>query len=97
MVIGDIKEFQQGQLSKLEHWKKQEKRIKKGIYQMHIMIDSECTKTFTRENKADKKQTKGTQKEKQGKEEKQSGYTKTDLRCEMEKMLASANQNLIQN
>ena len=41
MQIGNLQEFQQQQLSKVEKRKKEEEKIKKGIYQMHVMVNDQ--------------------------------------------------------
>lgn len=94
MLIGDYKEFRQGQLNKVERCKKEAERIKKGIYQMHVMVESECTKTLDKEQQQAQKEVERTEKDGQGKGEKQKTY-KTDLNGEMEKMLAAANRSFI--
>ena len=49
MQIGNLQEFQQQQLSKVEKRKKEEEKIKKGIYQMHVMVNDQIMETFTKE------------------------------------------------
>lgn len=94
MLIGTKQEFEQGQMSKLERCRKEEKRIKKGIYRMHVMVESECTETFTKENSVRKSRTKDTQGEEGEKKEEQREKKNTDIRIEMEKMLSTVNKNV---
>ena len=59
-AIGDIQEFKQQQLSKVERRKKEEEKIKKGIYQMHVMVEGQCMDTLTEECEKGGKGTAGT-------------------------------------
>lgn len=94
MLIGSKQEFEQGQMSKLERCKKEEERIKKGIYRMHVMVESECTETFTKENRVRRSRIKDTQ-DKEGEEkEEQKEKKNTDIRIEMEKMLSTVSKNV---
>ncbi len=94
MLIGDYKEFKQGQLNKVERCKKEAERIKKGVYQMHVMVENECTETLDKEQQQAQEKVERTDKDGQGNEKKQKTY-KTDLNGEMEKMLAAANRCFI--
>lgn len=91
MVIGDMQEFRQQQLAKAEKRKKEDEKIKKGIYQMHVMVEGQCMDTFTKE--CEKNGTAGT---KAGEGETESGAEenkKTDVRTEMERMFAAGSRN----
>lgn len=89
MNIGNIQEFQQQQMSKVEKRKKEDEKIKKGIYQMQVMIDSQCMETFTKECEKNEKRTADTQSEEKetGKEQQES--KKTDIQTELKKMIAA--------
>ena len=47
--IGDMQEFKASQLRRVEQKKEEEKQIKKGIYQMQVLIDSQLGETFDKE------------------------------------------------
>lgn len=89
MNIGNIEEFKQQQMSKVERRKKEDEKIKKGIYQMQVMIDSECMETLTKECEKNGKQTAGTQSEENGTKREQSESKKTDIQSALEKMVAT--------
>lgn len=88
-AIGDIQEFKQQQLSKVERRKKEEEKIKKGIYQMHVMVEGQCMDTLTEECEKGGKGTAGTKvKDTQDSASKKDG-AKTDPHTEMERMFAA--------
>ncbi len=91
MLIGDFNEFKQQQLSKVEKRKKEEKRIKKGIYQMHVMVNDQCMETFMKEQK--KTEAKGdepnTKDDHSKPENPKNSSQKTDAQTEMERMLST--------
>lgn len=47
--IGDMQEFKASQLRRVEQKKEEEKQIKKSIYQMQVLIDSQLGETFDKE------------------------------------------------
>ena len=90
MQIGNIREFQQQQLSKVEKCKKEEERIKRGIYRTKVMIDSQCSETFSKECERNRKRADSAKEEKDSKGEKQQNFEQLDIQEEMEKMIAAA-------
>lgn len=94
MKIGNIQEFQQQQLSKVEKRKKEDEKIKKGIYQMQVMIDSECMETLTKECEKNGKQTADAQSEEKGAEGEQKENKKADIQSEMKRLLFLGNKSL---
>ena len=96
-AIGDIQEFKQQQLSKVERRKKEEEKIKKGIYQMHVMVEGQCMDTLTEECEKGGKGTAGTKvKENQDTASQKEG-AKTDPHTEMERMFAAGRNAEQQN
>ena len=49
MKIGNAQNFMEKQMSKVEQRKEEEKKIKKGIYQMQVMLDSQSMETLMKE------------------------------------------------
>lgn len=88
MVIGDMKEFQLSQMSKVERCKKEAERIKKGIFQTKVMIDNACTETLSGECDKNQNPDRNVQKE-DGAKERQKTTRKPDIMQEMEKMIAA--------
>ena len=82
MQIGNMQEFRQQQLDKVRKRKEEEKKIKKGIYQMHAMIDSQCMEKVE-EKAQDVKNGEGSL------EGKTKENKKKDIQTEIEKMLAA--------
>lgn len=97
MKIGNIQSFMENQMSKVEQRKEEEKKIKKGIYQMQVMLDSQCTETLMKEcDKAEAKRTGGKKgSEDTGTESKEE--KRTDAQTEMEKMLSTARKVIALN
>ncbi len=91
MLIGDLNEFKQQQLGKVEKRKKEEERIKKGIYQMHVMVNDQCMETFMKEHKkAEANGDEPNAKDDHSKPENpKNSSQKTDARTEMERMLSA--------
>lgn len=87
MIIGDMKEFREQQMGKVEKRKKEDERIKKGVYQMHAMIEAQATETFCKECDKREKQT-DTEKAESEKEDAKREGRKTDVKTEIEKMLS---------
>ena len=68
---------------------KEEEKIKKGIYQMHVMVEGQCMDTLTEECEKGGKGTAGTKvKENQDTASQKEG-AKTDPHTEMERMFAA--------
>ncbi len=88
MQIGNMQEFRQQQLDKVRKRKEEEKKIKKGIYQMHAMVDSQCMETFDKEHKKVEENA-GNAKNETGSEGKTKENKKKDIQTEIEKMLAA--------
>ena len=93
--MGEMREFKQQQLSKVEKRKKEDEKIRKGVSQMHSMIQSSCMETLDEETKKSRErvservtnENKGESGEKPGKDK------KTDGKAEMEKMMAMGLRN----
>lgn len=88
MLIGDMQQFMRAQQLKVEQRQEEMKKIKKGIYQMQVKIDSQNMDTFIKEcDKNDKKtvDTK-TESEKEGSEKPEQKMV--DIKAEMEKMMS---------
>ncbi|MBD5395570.1 MAG: hypothetical protein HDR71_15215 [Lachnospiraceae bacterium] len=92
MPVGaDMDQFKQSQLGKVERRKEEDKKIKKAMYQMKMMIDCQNMETFDKERerveaKTEKAQTKSS---KETATRKPNGK-ETDMSTEMERMLAKA-------
>lgn len=91
MLIGDMQEFRQQQLSKVERRKKEDEKIKKGIYQMHVMVEGQCMDTLTKE--CEKNGTAGAKPEEGGEKNGTRENRKTDARTEMERMMAAGSRS----
>lgn len=91
MRIGNIDEFKAGQLGKVKMRKEEEKKIKKGIYQMHVMVESECMETLTKEQKKAESKKEDAKTEKESTNTQQVNEKKTDLQTEMEKLISMGN------
>ena len=87
MQIGDMKEFREQQLGKVEKRKKEDERIRKGVYQMHAMIEAQSTETFFKECDKTEKQNDTEKAESEKADAKREGR-KTDVKTEIEKMLS---------
>lgn len=88
MEIGNMKEFREQQLGKVEKRAKEEKRIKKGIYQMHAMIEAQSTETFFKECDKTAKQTDGEKAKDENTDAQRRENKKKDVKTEIEKMLS---------
>ena len=79
--MGEMREFKQQQLSKVEKRKKEDEKIRKGVSQMHSMIQSSCMETLDEETKKSRErvservtnENKGESGEKPGKDKKTDG------------------------
>ena len=102
MKIGNMQEFQASQLTKVERRKEEEKQIKKGIYQMQVLIDSQQEELFDKEIERSRERTKISREEAQEAEDVQNadsrmqGFKQTDLKQEMGRMMAMAAQFLME-
>lgn len=93
MPIGNIDEFKAGQMDKVKRRKEEEKKIKQGVYQMHVMVEGECMETLTEEQKkAESKKDNAGAREK-GAETEQKNEKKTDVQSEVEKLLAMGSKH----
>lgn len=97
MKIGNAQNFMEKQMSKVEQRKEEEKKIKKGIYQMQVMLDSQCMETLMKECDKSEAKRDGEKKgsEESGTESKES--KRTDAQTEMEKMLSAARKGIALN
>ena len=96
MQIGSLREFKQQQLMKVEKRKKEDERIRKGVSQMHSMIQSSCMETLDEEcKKEEKRNVRMTEAENaSGEKDGRSGREKkTDGKTEMEKMMSMGLRN----
>ncbi len=96
MQIGDLREFKQQQLTKVEKRKKEDERIRKGVSQMHSMIQSSCMETLDEEAKRSRERTSPEKAENDsaGEDGSKSGRDKkSDSRTEMEKMMSMGLRN----
>ncbi len=89
MEIGNIQEFRQQQLDKVRKRKEEEKKIKKGIYQMHVMVEDQCMETFDREHKKVEEKAQDVKNGEGGLEGNTKENKKKDIQTEIEKMLAA--------
>ncbi len=97
MVIGNMQEFREQQMGKVKKREEEEKRIKKGIYQMHVMIDAQSQETFDKECKKTEKQNPGLKEEREKSDLRRRETKKTDAQTEMEKMLSVGRKFLSMN
>ncbi|MCM1136063.1 MAG: hypothetical protein NC400_10860 [Clostridium sp.] len=88
MEIGNMQEFRQQQLDKVRKRKEEEKRIKKGIYQMHVMVDNQCMETFEKEQKKVEEKAQNAKTGENSSEGAAKENKKKDIQTEIEKMLA---------
>lgn len=95
MKIGNLQEFQQGQMSKVERRKQEEKQIKKGIYQMQMLIDCQNMETLDKEREKSRERTEDVRTESGEAEVKKQGKKKADIHTEMKKMMSVAKPNVI--
>ncbi len=94
MNIGNIREFQQSQMSKVERRKEEEKLIKKGVYQTKMMIRSQNMETLDEESKKSKERTELSRTKNQEAATKEQTRKKTDVHTEMKKMLSVSPKNI---
>lgn len=97
MQIGNMDEFRIGQLSKAEKRKEEDKKIKKGIYQMHVMVEGECMDTLNKEQEKIRRRQEAAKGEREGaetgKKTEQTPEQKADIRTEVEKLLSMGNKH----
>ena len=97
MKIGNVKDFMQQQSGKVKERREEMKRIKKGIYQMQVMLDAQESETLMKE--CDRAEAKRAE-EKKGSEGSDTGSKeskKTDPQTEMEKMLSTVRKGIALN
>ena len=92
MKIGNVKDFMQQQSGKVKERQEEMKRIKKGIYQMQVMLDAQESETLMKE--CDRAEAKRAE-EKKDTESKKG--RKTDPQTEMEKMLSTVRKGIALN
>lgn len=92
MQIGDIQQFMREQQIKVEQRQKEMKEIKKGIYQMQAMIDSQSMETLMKECEKNDKKTVDTKTESEKTASEKPEQKKTDIKAEMEKMMFMSKQ-----
>lgn len=88
MKIGNLDEFKASQIGKVKMRKEEEKKIKKGIYQMHVMVESECMETLTKEQKKAESSKERTGAEKESTKAEQKDEKSADIQAEIEKLLS---------
>jgi len=94
MIIGNIQEFKESQLGKVERRKQQDKQIKKGIYQMQMLIDCQNMETLDKESEKSKERTEISRSEGKKTETPKQEQKKTDIHTEMKKMMSVTKQQL---
>ena len=94
MQIGDMQQFRENQLLKVERRKQEEKQIKKGIYQMQMMIDCQNMETFDKEAEKSKERTEVSRMEQKRAESQDQEHKKTDVHTEMEKMMSVVGKSI---
>lgn len=88
MKIGNMDEFKASQVDKVRRRKEEEKKIKKGIYQMHVMVEGECMETLTEEQRKAEGKKESIKAEKKSTKEGQKEEKSTDIQSEIEKLLS---------
>lgn len=94
MQVGDMRQFFEAQQGKVKMRKEEEKRIKKGVYQMQMMIDCQNMETFDKEAKKSRERVQESEAAREETENQSWEQKKTDARTEMEKMLSAVGKNL---
>lgn len=94
MKIGNIQEFKEAQLGKVERRKQEEKQIKKGIYQMQMLIDCQSTEIFDKESERSKERTEASRTENKETGTQNQDHKKTDIHTEMKKMMSVTKQQI---
>lgn len=97
MQIGNMDEFRIGQLVKAEKRKEEDKKIQKGIYQMHVMVEGECMDTLNKEQEKIRRRQEAAKGEKEGTETEKKAEQKTeqkmDIQTEAEKLLSMGSKH----
>lgn len=97
MQIGNMDEFRIGQLAKAEKRKEEDKKIQKGIYQMHVMVEGECMDTLNKEQEKIRRRQEAAKGEKEGTETEKKAEQKTeqkmDIQTEVEKLLSMGSKH----
>ena len=94
MQVRDMRDFFASQQGKVKMRKEEEKRIKKGVYQMQMMIDCQNMETFDKEDKKSKERVQESEAGQKEAENQSQEKKKTDAKTEMEKMLSAVGKNL---
>lgn len=92
MTIGSMQEFTASQLGKVERRKQEEKQIKKGIYQMQMMIDCQNMETFNKESKKSRERTENASEKNREMESQSQERKKADVHTEMKRMMSATKQ-----
>ncbi len=92
MRIGNIQEFKESQMGKVLRRREEEKQIKKGIYQVQMMIDCQNAETLDEETKKSRERTESSRTAESEKEPQGQEHKKTDIHTEMKKMMSVARQ-----
>ena len=96
MQIGNIREFKEQQLTKVEKRKKEDEKIRKAVSQMHSMVQSSCMETLDEECQKSRERTSSgkAQNENTNEGEQKAGKDKkTDSKTEMERMMSTGLRN----
>ena len=94
MQVADMRQFLENQQGKVRMRKEEEKRIKKGVYQMQMMIDCQNMETFDKEEKKSRERVQQSETGQKEAENQRREQKKTDAKTEMEKMLSAVGKNL---
>ena len=94
MQVADMRQFLENQQGKVRMRKEEEKRIKKGVYQMQMMIDCHNMETFEKEEKKSRERVQQSETGQKEAENQRREQKKTDAKTEMEKMLSAVGKNL---
>lgn len=94
MQVADMRQFLENQQGKVRMRKEEEKRIKKGVYQMQMMIDCQNMETFDKEEKKSRERVQQSEAGQKEAENQSREQKKTDAKTEMEKMLSAVGKNL---
>ncbi len=93
MQIGNVREMQEflsGQNLKVKQREEEMKRVKKAVYQMHAMIESQSMETLDKETDRSKQRVEESGNQEKAASVEKKGRKKTDVNTQMEKMLSAA-------
>ncbi len=92
MRVGEMREFKEQQLGKVKKRQEEEKKIKKGIYQMHVLVEDECMETLSKEREKTEKKVEDVRSEEKKAAPDQRKDQKTDSQTPLERMMALGGQ-----